>query len=71
MLKLRMQGTVQDIQWFKGLMERHKEIRVLGTSKPFANKGTNRYFRAYAEIENESEKQKEQREGTADAVTTV
>ena len=32
MLKIRMQGTVQDIQWFKGLMERHKEIRVLGTS---------------------------------------
>lgn len=64
MLKIRMQGTVQDIQWFKGLMERQKEIRVLGTSKTFANKGTNKYFRAYAEIENELEKENEQREGT-------
>ena len=29
MLKIRMQGTVQDIQWFQQLMERHKEIRML------------------------------------------
>lgn len=71
MLKIRMQGTVQDIQWFKDLIEQHKEIRVLGISKPFANKGTNKYFRVYAEIENELEKEKEQREGMADAETTV
>lgn len=56
MLKIRMQGTVQDIQWFQRLMERHEEIRVLGISKPFVNKGTNRYFRVYAEIEEEAEK---------------
>lgn len=55
MLKIRMQGTVQDIQWFQRLMERHKEIRVLGISKMFANKGTNRYFRVYAEIEKEKQ----------------
>ena len=69
MLKIRMQGTVKDIQWFTEIMKQHKGIRPLGTSKPFANKGTNRYFRVYAEIENESEK--EQREGMADAETTV
>ena len=40
MLKIRMQGTVQDIQWFKGLLERHKEIKVKSVSEPFANKGT-------------------------------
>lgn len=67
MLKIRMQGTVQDIQWFQRLMERHKEIYVLGTSKSFANKGTNRYFRVYAEIE----KEKQQREGMADAENPV
>lgn len=71
MLKIRVQGTVQDIQWFQRLMEQHKEIRVLGISKQFANKGTNKYFRVYAEIENELEKENEQREGMADAETTV
>lgn len=67
MLKIRMQGTVQDIQWFQQLMERHKEIRVLEISKPFANKGTNRYFRVYAEIE----KEKQQKEGMVDAENPV
>ena len=71
MLKIRMQGTVQDIQWFKGLLERHKEINVKSVSEPFANKGTKRYFRVYAEIENEVEKEKQQREGVADAENPV
>ena len=51
MLKVRLQGTVKDIQWFGKLLEQHPKIRVLGVSKPFANKGTNKYFRVYAEIE--------------------
>ena len=45
MLKVRLQGTVKDIQWFGKLLEQHPKIRVLGVSKPFANKGTNKYFR--------------------------
>ena len=40
MLKVRLQGTVKDIQWFGKLLEQHPKIRVLGVSKPFANKGT-------------------------------
>ncbi|MFR8171593.1 MAG: hypothetical protein ACLU9Q_12345 [Marvinbryantia sp.] len=71
MLKIRMQGTVQDIQWFKGFLERHKEIKVKSVSEPFTNKGTKRYFRVYAEIENEAEKEKQQREGAADAENPV
>lgn len=42
MLKIRMQGTLKDIHWFKGLMERHGEIKVKDVSKPFKNKGTNK-----------------------------
>lgn len=34
MLKIRMQGTLKDIRWFKGLMERHGEIKVKDVSKP-------------------------------------
>lgn len=46
MLKIRLQGTVRDIRWFKRLLERHPEIRVLQMSDIFSNKGTNRYFRS-------------------------
>lgn len=53
MLKIRLQGTLKDIKWFKRLMERNKEIEVLQVSEPFFNKGTNKYFRVYAEIEKE------------------
>ena len=51
MLKIRLQGTKKDIHWFRQLMERDKEIRVLQVSEIFSNKGTNKYFRAYAEVE--------------------
>lgn len=51
MLKIRMQGTKRDIHWFQRLMERNKEIRVLRVSEIFENKGTDKYFRAYAEVE--------------------
>ena len=48
MLKIRLQGTVKDIRWFKRLLEKHPEIRVIQVSEIFSNKGTNRYFRFYA-----------------------
>ena len=51
MLKIRLQGTVRDIRWFKRLLEKHPVIRVIQVSEIFSNKGTNRYFRFYAEID--------------------
>lgn len=51
MLKIRLQGTVRDIKWFKDFLEQHEEIDVKEVSKPFANKGTNKYFRVYVEVE--------------------
>lgn len=51
MLKVRLQGTVKDIRWFRRLLERHEEVVVKEVSEPFTNKGTNQYFRVYAEIE--------------------
>lgn len=51
MLKVRMQGSTNDIKWFKKILERHKGIHVIQVSEPFANKGTNKYFRVYAEVE--------------------
>lgn len=51
MLKVRLQGTVKDIQWFGKLLEQHPKTGCLEYRNPFANKGTNKYFRVYAEIE--------------------
>lgn len=53
MLKIRLQGTTRDIKWFRKILERDKRIKVLEISEPFANKGTNKYFRVYAEVEKE------------------
>ncbi len=51
MLKIRMQGTKKDIRWFRRILEQDKQMHVLQVSEIFANKGTNKYFRAYAEVE--------------------
>lgn len=53
MLKIRLQGTIKDIRWFKRLLEKHSEIKLLQTSDIYSNKGTNKYFRVYAEVEKE------------------
>ena len=51
MLKIRLQGTTNDIKWFKKILERDKRIALLEISQPFPNKGTKKYFRVYAEID--------------------
>ena len=32
MLKIRLQGTLKDIQWFRRILEKHKELDVLEVS---------------------------------------
>ena len=39
MLKIRLQGTINDMEWFQQIMKRHRKIKVLQMSKPFRNKG--------------------------------
>ena len=51
MLKIRFQGTIKDIKWFRKMLEQYQNIHVLQISEPYSNKGTNRYFRMYAEVE--------------------
>ncbi len=51
MLKIRMQGTKWDLTWFEKILQENPEIHVISISDPFANKGTNRYFRVYADID--------------------
>ena len=40
MLKVRLQGTVKDIQWFGKLLEQHPKIRVQITFKRNASSAT-------------------------------
>lgn len=51
MLKIRMQGTIQDLNWFRRLLESSTEVQVNRVSEAFANKGTKKFFRMYAEVE--------------------
>ena len=51
MLKIRLQGTTRDLKWFRKVLEHQEEVRVLQASHTYANKGTNKYFRMYAEVE--------------------
>ena len=51
MLKIRLQGTIKEILWYKKILKVSKGGKVLQFSEPFANKGTNKHFRVYAEIE--------------------
>ena len=50
MLKLRLQGTKNDIRWFLKLLSRDKRFDVENTSTFFSNKGTDKYKRLYTEI---------------------
>lgn len=47
-------GYFKDIQWFRRILEKHKELDVLEVSDAYANKGTSKYFRVYVEVEEKS-----------------
>lgn len=55
MLKIRLQGTKNDIRWFIRLMQRDKKFSVENVSTFFDNAGTNKYKRVYAEIHRKGE----------------
>ena len=59
MLKIRMQGTRKDIRWFQRLLEKHSELMVFQSSEIYSNKGTDKYFRSYGEIEKRDKKGRE------------
>ena len=50
MLKIRIQGTEKDIQWFQKVLERHIGLAVTEVSDLYKNKGTSKFFRNYVEI---------------------
>ena len=51
MLKIRLQGTTNELKWFRKILERNSNFEILSISEPYANKGTNKYFRVYVDVE--------------------
>jgi hypothetical protein len=50
MLKIRLQGTKNDIRWFIRLLQRDKRLDLENVSTFFNNAGAERYKRVYAEV---------------------
>ena len=57
MLKIRLMGTKNDIKWFEKILKRNPKIKLLEFSDLYANKGTNKYYRVYAEVKKSNVKE--------------
>ena len=62
MVKVRLQGTKEDMEQLEKQMEQIPNVQITESSELFSNKGTNKYFRKYLEIE-KTATVKEQRKG--------
>lgn len=51
MIKLRVQGTKNDIQLICEMMKKDPRIEIIQVSEIYSNKGTNKYFRWYADVQ--------------------
>lgn len=51
MLKVRLMGKKNSIRKFARLLQKFPGIEVLEFSELYPNKGTEKYYRAYVEIE--------------------
>lgn len=50
MIKVRLQGTRDDMAWLEKQLEKCSELKIMESSEAFRNKGTNKYFRKYLEV---------------------
>ena len=51
MLKIRLMGRINDIKWYRKLLDRNKGIRVVHHSEILPLGNTKRYHRAYSQVE--------------------
>ena len=56
-LKIRLMGTKNDIKWFEKILKRQSKVVVTDFSELYRNKGTNRFYRAYAEVHKVNKKE--------------
>ena len=50
MVKIRLQGTSNELKRMRRVIERNRNLKVISVSEVFQNKGTNKYFRQYLDI---------------------
>lgn len=51
MVKMRLQGTKEDMEWLEEQLSQLPNVQITESSEIFKNKGTNNYFRKYLEVE--------------------
>lgn len=51
MIKIRIQGTKDDIKWLEKELSTLKKLNITESSDCYRNQGTNKYFRKYMEVE--------------------
>lgn len=61
MIKLRAQGTMNDLKWLRKQMERIEVFHIISCSEIFNNKGTDKYYRMYIDIGRELHRKKDHR----------
>ena len=61
MVKIRLQGTTNELKRMKRVIERNRSLTVLSASEVFPNKGTKKYFRQYMDISFEPVKKEKAR----------
>ncbi|MFR2691054.1 MAG: hypothetical protein ACLTBV_06835 [Enterocloster bolteae] len=59
MLKVRLMGTRNDINWSGKILRRNPKIEVTEFSDLFSNKGTKKYYRAYVEVKKSNVKEEQ------------
>ena len=57
-LKIRLMGTKNDIKWFEKILQRQPKVAGTEVSELDRNKGTNRDYRAYVEVQKANIKEK-------------
>ena len=50
MLKIRLQGTTNDIKWFMKILNKDKRFVINNPSEPMDIKGSKKYKRVYTEV---------------------
>ncbi len=51
MIKIRVQGTKDDISWIEKQIKSLEKVMVTESSETYKNQGTKKYFRKYMEVE--------------------
>ncbi|SDB01846.1 hypothetical protein [Eubacterium oxidoreducens] len=54
MIKIRVQGTKEDINWLEKQIRTLRKVQVTESSEIYKNQGTKKYFRKYMEVEKET-----------------